>query len=48
VVLWTRTANARALRLALKLGFAEAGRFQEYGTEQWFGVWDGGKGAASG
>lgn len=48
VVLCTQTANARALRLAVKLGFAEAGRFQEYGAEQWFGVWDPGSGAASG
>ncbi|MFF9286702.1 GNAT family N-acetyltransferase [Streptomyces griseosporeus] len=47
VVLCTQTANARALRLAVKLGFREAGRFEEYGAEQWFGVWDGGRGAAS-
>ncbi|MER7520801.1 GNAT family N-acetyltransferase [Streptomyces sp. NPDC126499] len=39
VVLSTRTANARAMRLAEKLGFTEAERFEEYGAEQWFGVW---------
>ncbi|MQS05875.1 GNAT family N-acetyltransferase [Streptomyces alkaliphilus] len=38
VVLCTRTANERALRLAAKLGFAEVERFEEYGAEQWFGV----------
>ncbi|GHG25422.1 GNAT family N-acetyltransferase [Streptomyces filamentosus] len=39
VVLSTRTAHDRAVRLAGKLGFTEAGRFEEYGAEQWFGVW---------
>ncbi|MFI0137599.1 GNAT family N-acetyltransferase [Streptomyces luteogriseus] len=39
VVLCTRVANDRALRLAVKLGFAEVERFEEYGAEQWFGVW---------
>lgn len=39
VVLSTRTANARAMRLAAKLGFTEVERFEEYGAEQWFGVW---------
>lgn len=29
----------RALRLAVKLGFSEVERFEEYGAEQWFGVW---------
>ncbi|MFF8412150.1 GNAT family N-acetyltransferase [Streptomyces omiyaensis] len=38
VVLSTRTANERALRLAEKLGFVERERFEEYGAEQWFGV----------
>ncbi|MFF9342598.1 MULTISPECIES: GNAT family N-acetyltransferase [unclassified Streptomyces] len=38
VVLSTRTANGRAVRLAAKLGFAEVERFEEYGAEQWFGV----------
>ncbi|MGF1344577.1 GNAT family N-acetyltransferase [Streptomyces flavovirens] len=39
VVLCTRTANDRAMRLATKLGFTEVERFEEYGAEQWFGVW---------
>ncbi|MFF5477844.1 GNAT family N-acetyltransferase [Streptomyces sp. NPDC012935] len=39
VVLTTRTANHRAMRLARKLGFTEVERFEEYGAEQWFGVW---------
>ncbi|MFF8834886.1 GNAT family N-acetyltransferase [Streptomyces sp. NPDC015130] len=38
VVLGTQTANARAMRLAEKLGFTEVERFEEYGAEQWFGV----------
>jgi RimJ/RimL family protein N-acetyltransferase len=39
VVLCTQTANDRAMRLAAKLGFIEVERFEEYGAEQWFGVW---------
>jgi len=39
VVLCTQTANDRAMRLATKLGFTEVERFEEYGAEQWFGVW---------
>ncbi|MFC4887994.1 GNAT family N-acetyltransferase [Streptomyces beijiangensis] len=39
VVLATQTANARSMRLAAKLGFIEAERFEAYGAEQWFGVW---------
>ena len=39
VVLCTQTANGRSLRLAAKLGFTEVERFQEWGAEQWFGVW---------
>jgi RimJ/RimL family protein N-acetyltransferase len=39
VVLFTQTANARSMRLAAKLGFTEAERFEAYGAEQWFGVW---------
>ncbi|MEV5146170.1 GNAT family N-acetyltransferase [Streptomyces sp. NPDC052727] len=39
VVLTTQTANVRAMCLAAKLGFAEVERFEEYGAEQWFGVW---------
>lgn len=41
VVLSTQTANDRAMRLAAKLGFVEVERFEEYGAEQWFGVWPG-------
>ena len=39
VVLCTQTANDRSMRLAAKLGFSEVERFEEYCTEQWFGVW---------
>ncbi|MFB7371238.1 GNAT family N-acetyltransferase [Streptomyces sp. NPDC056222] len=39
VVLCTQTANDRAMRLAANLGFTEVERFEEYGAEQWFGVW---------
>ncbi|WP_399082637.1 GNAT family N-acetyltransferase [Streptomyces sp. BBFR2] len=39
VVLATRTANARSMRLAAKLGFTEVERFHAYGAEQWFGMW---------
>ncbi|HEX6933510.1 MAG TPA: GNAT family N-acetyltransferase [Streptosporangiaceae bacterium] len=39
VLLTTQTANDRAMRLAAKLGFTEVKRFEEYGAEQWFGVW---------
>jgi RimJ/RimL family protein N-acetyltransferase len=39
VVLCTQTANERSMRLAATLGFAEAKRFEEFGAEQWFGVW---------
>ena len=39
VVLCTQTANGRAMRLAAKLGFTEVERFEDYGAEQWFGVW---------
>ncbi|MGV9313053.1 GNAT family N-acetyltransferase [Streptomyces sp. NPDC003691] len=38
VVLATQSANLRSMRLAAKLGFAEAERFEAYGAEQWFGV----------
>lgn len=34
-----QAANDRAMRLAAKLGFTEVERFEEYGAEQWFGVW---------
>jgi RimJ/RimL family protein N-acetyltransferase len=39
VVLTTQTANIRSMRLAAKLGFTEVARFEDYGAEQWFGVW---------
>ncbi|AUS82014.1 N-acetyltransferase [Actinoalloteichus sp. AHMU CJ021] len=38
VVLRTRTANDRARRLALRLGFTEVERYEEYGAEQWLGT----------
>ncbi|MER7483573.1 GNAT family N-acetyltransferase [Streptomyces sp. NPDC126510] len=38
VVLCTQTANERAMHLAVRLGFTEVERFEEYGAEQWFGV----------
>jgi RimJ/RimL family protein N-acetyltransferase len=34
----TTDANARSMRLAAKLGFTEAGRFEAGGAEQWFGL----------
>ncbi|NEC26794.1 GNAT family N-acetyltransferase [Streptomyces sp. SID8111] len=39
VVLCTHVANVRSLRLAARLGFTEVDRFEEWGAEQWFGVW---------
>lgn len=39
VVLRTQTANEASMRLAARLGFTEVERFQDYGAEQWFGVW---------
>ncbi|MER5630203.1 GNAT family N-acetyltransferase [Streptomyces nitrosporeus] len=39
VVLRTRTANNRSMRLAARLGFTEVERYEEYGAEQWLGVW---------
>ena len=38
-MLTTQTANAPSMRLAAKLGFSEVERFEEYGAEQWLGVW---------
>ncbi|MEV0069292.1 MULTISPECIES: GNAT family N-acetyltransferase [unclassified Amycolatopsis] len=40
VVLCTQTANERSMRLAAKLGFTEVEKFEEFGAEQWFGVWN--------
>ncbi|WP_431032261.1 GNAT family N-acetyltransferase [Streptomyces sp. P6-2-1] len=39
VVLTTRTANVRSMRLAERLGFTEVKRFHEWGAEQWRGEW---------
>ncbi|WP_378740830.1 GNAT family N-acetyltransferase [Nocardia brasiliensis] len=39
LLLCTQTANDRAMRLAAKLGFTEVERFEEYGAEQWLGLW---------
>lgn len=39
VVLTTQTANLASMRLASKLGFAEVERYEEWGAEQWLGVW---------
>ncbi|WP_105033622.1 GNAT family N-acetyltransferase [Cryobacterium aureum] len=39
VVLCTQIANDASVRVAAKLGFTEAERFEEFGAEQWFGVW---------
>lgn len=39
VVLTTQTANGGSVRVAQKLGFTEVETFEEYGAEQWFGVW---------
>ena len=41
VVLTTQSANAASMRLVAKLGFTEVERFEEFGAEQWFGVWNG-------
>lgn len=38
VVLHTRTANVRSMRLAAKLGFTEVERFQAWDAEQWLGI----------
>ncbi|MEU4729658.1 GNAT family N-acetyltransferase [Streptomyces sp. NPDC023588] len=39
VVFCTQAANDRSVRVAAKLGFTEVERFEEFGAEQWFGVW---------
>ncbi|MET7638784.1 GNAT family N-acetyltransferase [Streptomyces sp. NPDC005438] len=38
VVLATQTANVRSMRLAAKLGFAEAQRFRAWDADQWLGL----------
>jgi len=39
VVLSTQTANEGSMRVASKLRFTEVERFEDYGAEQWLGVW---------
>jgi len=39
VVLAAQTANGASVRVAEKLGFRLHEVFEEYGAEQWFGVW---------
>jgi RimJ/RimL family protein N-acetyltransferase len=39
VMLCTQTANARSMRLAAKLGFSEARRYEAWGAKQWMGLW---------
>ncbi|MFE6410117.1 GNAT family N-acetyltransferase [Streptomyces sp. NPDC057837] len=39
VVLTTQTANERSMRLAANLGFTEVQRYEDWGAEQWFGMW---------
>jgi RimJ/RimL family protein N-acetyltransferase len=41
VVLCTQSTNEPSMRVAAKLGFAEVERFEEWGAEQWFGIWPG-------
>ena len=38
VVLKTQTANARSMRLAVKLGFTEVERYEAWDAEQWLGM----------
>ena len=38
VVLCTQSANEPSICVAMKLGFAEVERFEQWGAEQWFGV----------
>ncbi|TXJ86174.1 N-acetyltransferase [Streptomyces lavendulae] len=38
VVLTTQSANAASMRLAAKLGFTEAERFEAWDAEQWLGI----------
>jgi len=45
VMLSTQTANEASMRVAAKLGFTEVERFEDYGAEQWLGVWYPGKSA---
>ena len=39
LVLSTQTANETSMRLATRLGFTEVERYEDWGAEQWLGVW---------
>jgi len=39
VVLTTQSANLASMRLATRLGFTELERFEQFGAEQWLGLW---------
>jgi RimJ/RimL family protein N-acetyltransferase len=39
VMLCAQSANEASMRVAAKLGFTEVERFEDYGAEQWLGVW---------
>lgn len=39
VVLIAQVDNSASVRVAVKVGFVESDRFEEYGAEQRFGVW---------
>ncbi len=39
LVLSTQTANETSMRLANRLGFSEVERYEDWGAEQWLGVW---------
>ena len=47
VVLSTQTANEASMRVAAKLGFTGVERFEDYGAEQWLGVWSAAKPGSS-
>lgn len=40
IVLCTQVANERSMRLAQRVGFVEHERFEQFGAEQWFGVFN--------
>jgi RimJ/RimL family protein N-acetyltransferase len=39
VIVRAQTANPASVRVAIKLGFREIDRYEDYGAEQWLGVW---------
>lgn len=39
VIVRAQIANPASVRVAIKLGFREVERFEEYGAEQWLGIW---------